>query len=351
MSKLQTTINAIAPLDEGAMAAARERQDQLTKPRGSLGQLEDISVHIAGIMGDPRPIIKDKVVITVAGDHGIVVEGVSLYPQEVTAQMVLNFLHGGAAINVLARHVGARVVVVDAGVLSDLPEHPDLRICKIARGTRNFAKGPAMTREQAVQSIEVGIEIVEAEIAKGADVVVPGEMGIGNTTPASAIIATFSGLPVAEVTGRGTGLDDAGLAHKIAVIENALAVNRPNANDALDVLSKVGGFEIGVIAGIVLGAAAHRVAVVLDGFICTAGGLIAAELAPAVKPYLFSAHNSVEIGHRAMLERLELTPMLDLGLRLGEGTGAALALSLVEAATKILNEMATFADAGVADKE
>ncbi len=208
-----------------------------------------------------------------------------------------------------------------------------------------------MTREQAVQSIEVGIEIVEAEIAKGADVVVPGEMGIGNTTPASAIIATFSGLPVAEVTGRGTGLDDAGLAHKIAVIENALAVNRPNANDALDVLSKVGGFEIGVIAGIVLGAAAHRVAVVLDGFICTAGGLIAAELAPAVKPYLFSAHNSVEIGHRAMLERLELTPMLDLGLRLGEGTGAALALSLVEAATKILNEMATFADAGVADKE
>lgn len=351
MNKIQETINAIAPLDEGAMTAARERQDQLTKPRGSLGQLENISVQLAGIQGSARPLITDKVVITVAGDHGIVAEGVSLYPQEVTAQMVLNFLYGGAAINVLARHVGARVVVVDAGVLSDLPEHPDLRIRKIARGAQNFAQGAAMTRVQAVQAIETGIEIVAAEIAKGADVIVPGEMGIGNTTPASAIVATFSGLPVAEITGRGTGLDDAGLAHKVAVIESALAVNKPDPHDALDVLSKVGGFEIGVIAGIVLGAAAHRVAVVLDGFICTAGGLIAAELAPAVKPYLLSAHNSVEIGHRAMLERLELKPLLDLGLRLGEGTGAALALTLIEAATKILNEMATFANAGVTDKE
>jgi nicotinate-nucleotide--dimethylbenzimidazole phosphoribosyltransferase len=263
----------------------------------------------------------------------------------------LNFLSGGAAINVLARHVGARVVVVDMGVASDLPARPELVDRKIAKGTRDFSIGPAMTRDEAHRAVEAGIEIVTHEVERGADLIGTGDMGIGNTTPSSAMVAAITRRSVAEVTGRGTGVDDAGLARKIATIERALAINQPNPNDALDVLSKVGGFEIGGLAGVMLGAAARRVPVVMDGFISGAAALIAYGLAPAVQPYLVAAHRSVEIGHRAMLEHLRLEPLLDLDLRLGEGTGAALGISICVAACKILDEMATFAEAGVSEKK
>ncbi len=347
---LEEAISCIGPLDEEAMAAARARQDQLTKPQGSLGRLEELSVQVAGITGNPRPVIREKAVIVVAGDHGVAAEGVSAYPQEVTAQMVYNFLRGGAGINVLARHVGARVTVVDAGVAADLEPHPELKIRKIGYGTGNIARGPAMSREQAVQALELGIALVEEEIARGLDIVAPGDMGIANTTPATAIAAAVTGLSPAVLVGRGTGVDDAGLARKTAAVEQALRVNRPDPRDGVDLLAKVGGFEIGTIAGIVLGAAAHRIPVVIDGFISTAGALVAAALAPQVTAYCIAAHNSAERGHRAMLEHLGLTPLLDLGMRLGEGTGAALAMSLVEAACKVLNEMATFAEAGVSER-
>jgi nicotinate-nucleotide--dimethylbenzimidazole phosphoribosyltransferase len=350
MASLQETVSRIGPLSAAAMEAARARQDQLTKPQGSLGRLEDLSVQVAGITGNPRPVIRHKAVIVVAGDHGVAAEGVSAYPQEVTAQMVYNFLRGGAAINVLARHGGVRVVVVDAGVAADLEPHPALKIRKIGYGTGNIARGPAMSREQAVQALETGIALVEEERAQGLDLVAPGDMGIANTTPAAAIVAAVTGLPPAAVTGRGTGLDDTGLARKIAVVEQALRVNQPDPRDGVDLLAKVGGFEIGVIAGIILGAAAHRIPVVLDGFICTAGALVAAALAPAATAYCIAGHNSVELGHRAMLEHLGLRPLLDLNLRLGEGTGAVLAMGLVEAACKVLNEMATFAEAGVSER-
>ena len=367
-------LRQIQPLDEEAMQTARTRQDQLTKPQGSLGRLEALSIQLAGITAQPCPRFKQSVIITMAGDHGVTAQGVSAYPQEVTPQMVANFLRGGAGINVLARHVGARVVVVDMGVAADLPLHRELVDCKIAKGTRDFSVGPAMTREEARRAVEAGIEIVKREIDPstrsgqapstrsgqapstrftaqgGADMIGTGDMGIGNTTASSAIVAAITRRPIAQVTGRGTGVDDAGLARKIATIERALEINRPNPNDALDVLADVGGFEIGGLAGVMIGAAARRVPVVIDGFISGAAALIACGLAPAVQPYLIAAHRSVEIGHRAILEHLRLEPMLDLELRLGEGTGAALGISLCIAACKILDEMATFADAGVAEK-
>jgi nicotinate-nucleotide--dimethylbenzimidazole phosphoribosyltransferase len=264
--------------------------------------------------------------------------------------MVLNFLHGGAAINVLARHVGARVVVVDIGVASDLQPHPGLVSRKIAKGTSNFSAGPAMTREQAERAVQTGIEVVNGEIERGADLIATGDMGIGNTTPSSAIVASITGRPVAQVTGRGTGLDDAGLARKIGVIEGALALNCPDGKDGWDVLSKVGGYEIGGLAGVIIGAAARRVPVVVDGFISGAAALIACSIVPAAQPYLIAAHRSVEIGHRAIFEHLQLEPLLEFNLRLGEGTGAVLGMSLCSAACKILDEMATFDEAGVADK-
>ncbi len=333
------------------MAAARARQDTLTKPQGSLGRLEELSIQMAGIQGKAIPRINNKAIITMAGDHGIARDGVSAFPPEVTPQMVMNFLHGGAGINVLSRHVGARVVVVDMGVAVDLPSHPQLKVKKVAYGTSSFLTGPAMSREQAIQAIEAGIEIVEAEIANGLDIVGTGDMGIGNTAPSSAIVATITGAPVVAVTGRGTGLDDAGLARKASLIERGLAANKANPQDALDVLAKVGGFEIAGLAGVILGAAANRVAVVVDGFISGAAALIAAGLSPASKRYMIAAHRSVEGGHTYALNHLDLQPVLDLQLRLGEGTGAALAISVVEAATKVLAEMATFAEAGVSDKE
>ncbi len=350
MPLLSETIAKIQPLDERAMQAAQERQAQLTKPAGSLGRLEEISIQLAGITAQPRPRFNQPVVITMAADHGVALQGVSAYPREVTPQMVLNFLRGGAAINVLARHVGARVVVVDMGVASDFAPDSDLVIKKIAFGTHDFSKGPAMTRDEAQRAVEAGIEVAAREVDQGADLLATGDMGIGNTTPSSAIVAALTRRPVAEVTGRGTGVDDAGLARKVAVIERALVVNRPDPADALDVLSKVGGFEIGGLAGVMLGAAARRVPVVIDGFISGAAAMIAYHLASSVQPYLIAAHRSVEIGHRVMLEHLNLKPLFDLDLRLGEGTGAALGISLCLAACKILDEMATFGEAGVSEK-
>ncbi len=340
----------IPPLDAEAAAAARTRQDTLTKPQGSLGRLEELSIQLAGATANPRPSVARKAVIVMAGDHGVALEGVSAFPPEVTPQMVINFLHGGAAINVLARQAGARVIIVDIGVAAPLEPQPGLISRRVANGTRNMAAGPAMTHAEAGQALQTGIEVVQAEIDQGLDLVATGDMGIGNTTPSTAILAAFTGLPVAQITGRGTGLNDDGLQHKIKIIEQALAVNQPNPDDALDVLCKVGGLEIAGLAGVILGAAARRVPVVIDGFISGAAALVAAGLAPGVKPYLIASHQSVEIGHRAMLERLGLRALVDMNLRLGEGTGAALAFHLIEASTRILNEMATFGEAGVSDK-
>ena len=348
---LRQAIESIRPLDEGAMKAARERQDQLTKPTGSLGRLEALGVQLAGITGKVRPRLPRKVVVVMAGDHGVTAEGVSAYPAEVTPQMVLNFVHGGAAINVLSRRAGARVVVVDVGVASELPPSDGLLLRKVARGTRNMAVGPAMTREEAILAIEVGIEVVESEAKKGLDLVATGDMGIGNTTASSAIVAVLTGRPVAEVVGRGTGVDDTGLARKVQIIEKAIDVNRPDRSDALDVLAKVGGLEIAGLAGVIIGGAALGLPVVIDGFISGAAALVAASLCPEVKPYLVPSHRSVEVGHRAIFDALGLQPLFDLEMRLGEGTGAAIAMHLIDDALAIQDEMATFAEAGVTDKE
>lgn len=349
MSVLERILKEIKPLDAEAMSAARQRQNMLTKPPGSLGRLEDLSVQIAGIKCDPMPEIKDKSVIVMAADHGVVEEGVSLYPQEVTRQMVINFLRGGAAINVLAAHVNARVVVVDMGVRGGFPPLPGL-VCKmIDFGTKNMAKGPAMSRPQAIESIEAGIQVVEMEIGRRLDIIATGDMGIGNTTASSAIFAALSGKPVRKVTGRGTGIGDRQLAHKMRVIETALKVNKPDPKDPIDVLAKVGGFEIGGLAGVILASAAYRIPVVIDGFISSVAAAIAAALCPKVKDYIIASHLSAEAGHGLVLDFLGLKPLLDLNMRLGEGTGAVLGLFLAEAATKLLRQMATFAEAGVSE--
>jgi nicotinate-nucleotide--dimethylbenzimidazole phosphoribosyltransferase len=350
MKKINQTIATIRPLDEKAMAQAKRRQDNLTKPQGSLGQLESISIQVAGIKGNPRPRIAHKVIFTLAGDHGVAQEGVSAYPSEVTPQMVYNFLRGGAGINVLARQVGVRVVVADLGVLSALERHPDLKDKKVALGTQSMAKGPAMSHEEAIRAIEAGMDLVEEELSKGMDILGTGDMGIGNTTSSSAITAAITGADVATVTGRGTGLDDKGWEKKVKVIQRALEINRPDPKDAIDVLSKVGGFEIGGIAGVILAGAKYRIPVVIDGFISGAAALIATSLAPRVKPYLIASHQSAEKGHQIILKYLDLKPLLNLDLRLGEGTGAALGIFLVEASLRILDEMATFTEAGVSEK-
>ena len=347
---LSNIAGMIKPLDEGAMAEARSRQNQLTKPPGSLGRLEELSIQLAGIQGKPIPQIRHKAVIVMAGDHGVVAEGVGNWPQEVTAQMVYNFLSGGAGINVIARQAGARVVIVDIGVASELKPHSQLVSRKVAPGTQNISSGPAMTREQAVTSVETGIEIVTAEVARGLDIVATGDMGIGNTTASSAIYAALTGRPVAEVTGRGTGIDDRQLAHKIEVIERALAVNRPDPKQPLDVLAKVGGFEIGGLVGVMLAAAAHRIPVVIDGFISGAAALMATALSPGLKDFLIAGHVSAEAGHRLLLKHLGLKPLLDLGMRLGEGTGATLGIFLSETAARVLAEISTFAEAEVSER-
>ncbi|MCD6568161.1 MAG: nicotinate-nucleotide--dimethylbenzimidazole phosphoribosyltransferase [Dehalococcoidia bacterium] len=344
---ISRVIKEIKPLDEEAMGAARNRQNELTKPRGSLGLLEELSIRIAGIRGGMVSSFEHKAVIVMAADHGVVNSGVCLYPQEVTRQMVFNFLDGGAGINVLSRLAGARVVVVDMGVAGGFEPRPDL-ICKaVGSGTGDMAQGPAMTRQQTLDSIQAGIEVVEGEISRGLDLVATGEMGIGNTTASSAICAAVTGEPVETVTGYGAGLGDEQLAHKVAVIKKALELNDPDPGDPIDVLSKVGGFEIGGLTGVMLGAAAHRIPVVLDGFISGAAALLAAGLEPGMKDYFIAAHLSAESGHGILLKYLGLSPVLNLGMRLGEGTGAALGMAVVEAAVEMLAGMATFAEAGV----
>jgi nicotinate-nucleotide--dimethylbenzimidazole phosphoribosyltransferase len=350
-SSLSQILKRIESPDKSMMDLARKRQDALTKPRGSLGKLEDVSVRVAGMRRRITSTFDDKAIIVMAADHGVVAEGVSAYPQSVTRQMVSPFLNGCAAVNVFARHIGARVVVVDMGVIGGFDGNPLLENKSIAFGTDNMAKGPAMTRRQATDAIEAGIAVIESQIEKGLDIVGTGEMGIGNTTAASAICAAVTGSSAAEVTGRGTGIDNNQLLHKIEVIDRALEVNRPDNNDGIDILSKVGGFEIGGLAGVILGAAANRIPVVIDGFISGAAAIIAFKLAPQVRDYLIASHLSVEQGHRIMLEYMGLQPLLSLDMRLGEGTGAALGISLVEASVKILKEMRTFDEAGVSDKD
>lgn len=347
---LQETLKKIKPLSDEYAAKAQHRLDNLTKPPGSLGRLEEFARRLVMITENVMPELGKKVVFTFAGDHGVTDEGVSAYPREVTRQMVLNFLGGGAGINVLARHAGSDVVVVDIGVDADFGEVKGLVSKKVVRGTKNMRKGPAMTRTEAEACINAGIELAGHYAKKGYRIFATGDMGIGNTTPSAAIVAVLTGKAVSEVTGRGTGIGDDALQNKIRVIEDSIALNRPDPQDPLDVLAKVGGAEIGGIAGLVLGAAAHRVPVIVDGFISTAGALIASGLEPLTKQYMFAAHSSVEVGHKIMLGMLGLRPVLDLDLRLGEGTGAALAMLLVEAGLKIYREMATFGEAGVSTR-
>ncbi len=346
---LERTLGSIGVPDAASALACRRRLDSLTKPQGSLGMLEEIAVKFAGITGKVPPDVRDKAVLVMAGDHGVTAEGVSAFPSEVTVQMALNFLREGAAINVLARHAGARVVVTDVGMAGDL-DHPGLRIDKVRNGTSNMSVGPAMTGEEAIACIEAGIRAARDEIARGTRLIGTGDMGIGNTSASTAILAAAGGMPVSSVTGRGTGLDDAGVRKKIDVIERALLVNRPDPSDPLDILAKVGGFEIGAIAGSILGAAAARVPVVVDGFISTAGALIASRLCPRVLDFMIASHLSEEPGHRAALDLMGLEPILRMKMRLGEGTGAALSFHLIDASIRILTEMATFEDAGVSGR-
>jgi nicotinate-nucleotide--dimethylbenzimidazole phosphoribosyltransferase len=354
MTLLQDTIRAIGPQDPAARAAAKARLDQLIMPHWALGRLMDLAMDLAGMTASLKPPVARKTIVTMAGDHGVAAEGVSKYPQEVTAQMVMGFVHGMAGINALGRLAGAKVVVADLGVAGDLGELAGAgKIIdkKVAPGTANMARGPAMTPEQALRSVEAGIEIAN-ELADQTDVFGTGDMGIANTTPSTAILAVLTGTPAGDITGRGTGIDDVTLARKVAVVARAIQVNQPNPTDAMDVLAKVGGFEIGGIAGLVLGAARLRKPIVVDGFISTAGAMLACAMSPDAGDYVIAAHRSVEQGHRIMHSHLGKTPLLDLGLRLGEGTGAALAMNLVEAAARILTEVATFEEAHVskADK-
>ncbi|MDI6641546.1 MAG: nicotinate-nucleotide--dimethylbenzimidazole phosphoribosyltransferase [Elusimicrobiota bacterium] len=394
--KLKKTISKIQPVDKTLFDKTQKRLDNLTKPSGALGELEEIAKQVVAITKKENPILKNKVVFILAADHGVTEEVVSAYPKEVTPQMVYNFLRGGAGINVLSRHIGAKVIVVDIGVAEKLRvESNVIARCDIPRlslqgnrvpeaisktgseqasqsqlefidkkinyGTKNFTKGPAMTKEEAIRSIETGIELVEEELsAKGKsassgkneiDIIATGDMGIGNTTPSSAITAVITGREVSEVTGHGTGIDDKILKTKIDVIKRGIQINQPAPNDPIDVLSKVGGFEIGGLAGIMLAGAQYKIPVVIDGFISGAAALIAYKLCPVAKQYFLAGHCSQEPGHKIQLEYLQLKPILNLNMRLGEGTGACLAMSIIDAACKILSEMATFESAGVSKKK
>jgi len=348
---LQQTLKQIQPLNPEWLARAQARLDQLTKPRGSLGRLEELAAWYVAVREEMSPIIRKKAVVIFAGDHGVVAEGVSAYPQEVTFQMVANFVQGGAGINVLARHVGAEVQIVDIGVNHDFPGMPGLISRKVRYGTGNLAREAAMSRDEAEAALLCGIELAQENIAAGADVLATGEMGIGNTTPAAALAAVFTGKPAAAVTGRGTGVDDHSYRRKVEVIEHALALHRPDPGDPMGVLARLGGLEIAGLAGLILGSAAARRPVLVDGFIATAAALLAVRLCPAVRDYLAAAHQSAEFGHQVMLAELKLEPLLQLRMRLGEGTGAALGMSLLEAGVKIYREMATFAEAGVSDQD
>jgi nicotinate-nucleotide--dimethylbenzimidazole phosphoribosyltransferase len=346
MEEIDARIAGILPLDEASMEAAQRRLDRLTKPPGSLGKLEEIAVQLAGITSEPIPDLGRKAVIVMAGDHGVCAEGVSAFPAEVTSQMVLNFLNGGAAVNVLARQAGAEVVCVDIGVNADL-DHPGLYARKVRRGTGNIAREAAMAREEAVQAIRIGIRLVDELAEQGYGIFATGEMGIGNTTPSAALFSAFTGRDPDGIVGLGTGIDEAGLRRKVDAVRRALAVNVPDAADPLDVLSKLGGLEIAGLAGVILGAAVRRRPVVIDGFISSAAALAAVRIAPAARAYLIASHMSQERGHAFLLQELGLKPLIHLDMRLGEGTGAALCLPIIEASRKIMSEMATFESAGV----
>lgn len=349
MKLIQETVEKIWPQDQNTRRLAQNRLDQLTMPHWALGRLMDLALDLAGIYRTVKPQISSRVIVTVAADHGVAVTGVSKYPPEVTCQMVRNFVSGGAGVNALARATKTDVVIVDMGVagdLSDLEKQEKIISRSIGQGTANMLEGPAMSPEQAVASIEAGIEIA-LKLGVRYDIFGTGEMGIGNTTPSSAIVSLMTGLPVDAVTGRGTGIDDGQFDHKISVIEKALNLNKPNPSDPIDVLAKVGGYEIGAIAGLILAAASMGKAVIIDGFITTAGALLAQSICPLSAEYMIAAHKSVEVGHQAALAKLGKKPLLDLEMRLGEGTGAALAMSLIEASSRILTEVSTFEEAAV----
>ncbi|MBQ1040565.1 nicotinate-nucleotide--dimethylbenzimidazole phosphoribosyltransferase [Micromonospora sp. C81] len=381
---LETTIAAIRPADEAAMAAARELHGRLTKPAGSLGALEDLSVRLAGLAGAcPPPLPEPAAVAIFAGDHGVHAQGVSPWPQEVTGQMIGNFLAGGAVVNAFARQAGASVTVVDVGVATPLPTGPiadptglddragsdragpdragpgpavldpavpRLVVASVRRGTRDFTVTAALTRDEALAAVQTGIRIADELIDAGAGILLTGDMGIGNTTPAAALIAAFTGADPLDATGRGTGIDDPTYAHKVAVVRSALARHSPDPADPLGVLAAVGGLEHAALAGLILGAAARRTPVLLDGVIAVSAALAAAAFAPAAVGAMVAGHRSAEPGATVALRHLGLDPLIDLGLRLGEGTGALLALPVVTGAVRVLHEVATFDSAGVAEK-
>ena len=348
--KLQKTLNKIAPVSPEKLKQAERHMDSLTKPPGSLGRLEEWGTRYAAIKGIPFQKVEKKCIYLFAGDHGVVTENVSAYPQEVTAQMVKNFLNGGAAINVLAKHMKTEVVVIDMGVNHDFKNIPGLIHKKIAHETGNMRRGPGMTRIQAENAIAVGLELAEAAKRQNVDIMGTGDMGIGNTTPSSAILSVLSGEPPSKTTGRGTGIDEKSWQHKVSIIEEAIQVNRPDPDDPIDVLAKVGGFEIAGIVGLILGAASNPTPIVIDGVISVAAAVIAQKLNKNVGDYLFTSHKSQEPGCETGFRLLKQEPLLDLGMRLGEGTGAVIAMNLLEAGSRIYSEMATFENAGVSGK-
>lgn len=352
MALYDQTLTAIKVVDRSLCAAIDTHQNDLTKPPGALGYLEEICSRYCLIRGSARPKLGAKRVCTFAGDHGVTAEGVSAFPSAVTPQMVYNMLAGGAAVNALARHANADFRVIDVGVAADLSKAPPGLIqAKVAMGTKNFAKGPAMTRAECIQAIEVGIRMADQAAADGITMLATGEMGIGNTTPATALFAQFLKISPTEVAGRGTGIDDATLKRKIAVIETAMKVNAANCSTPLDTLAALGGLEIAAIAGLILGAAKNRIVVVVDGFISSAAALAAWNICPATKDYCLLSHLSAERGHAVFAERTGTRPILNLGMRLGEGSGAVLAMQIIEGAMHCYLEMATFSSAGVSGKE
>ena len=351
MNRLHSILDAITPVDRGLEPEIRAHLDNLTKPPGSLGFLEDLAANYCLITGTTTPQLGKKRIVTFAGDHSVAAEGVSAYPSEVTPQMVYNMLAGGAAINVLAKHVGADQLVVDIGVADPLEAASGILRRKVKPGTDNMSRGPAMTIEEAIQAILVGVELAHAAADDGVTLLGTGEMGIANTTPSSALYASLIPCPLLEVTGRGTGIDDSRLQHKIKIIERSLEVNAARLANPISTLAAVGGLEIASICGLILAAAGRKLPVVVDGFISSAAALVAMRLRESVIDYLFFSHCSAEAGHRTFFERLGIRPILDLDLRLGEGTGAALAMHVIEGAVKIYTEMATFDSAGVSGKD
>ncbi|MBI3000501.1 MAG: nicotinate-nucleotide--dimethylbenzimidazole phosphoribosyltransferase [Deltaproteobacteria bacterium] len=347
---LEETLRQIRPLDRSTEAEMKRTLDSLTKPQGSLGRLEELACRVSRIQGKIPPELGPKLLFVFAADHGISEEGVSAYPKEVTAQMTYNFLNGGAAINVLARHYGVDVEVVDMGVDHDFPPLDRLRSHKIKRGTNNFLRGPAMTREEALQSVETGIRLAQEAASRKVFLLGAGDMGIGNTSSAAAIFCALTGLSARDATGRGTGIDANTWERKVTAIEDGLRLNQPDPKDPIDVLSRAGGLEIGAITGLILGAAVCRIPMVLDGYICSSAALLACRLNADIRDVLFASHLSAENGHRPMLNELRLAPLFDLQMRLGEGTGACMAMGWIEAGVKVAREMATFDSAGVAGK-